>query len=202
MIEQKQIIDIMMRALDDALSNVHTVTIAKVTTVNGTTIDCQPVINRVVDGKSVQLPEFIEVPPIFMQGGGSYIALPVSVGDYCVLLFTERCYDRWYDGQDFQSPLELRMHDYSDGLAIVGIKPMAGAITIPTLIHVEGDSEQIGNFELTGNLTVNGDIVTTGAVDADGEVTAKASGGSVGLSTHQHTGSNSGTPTSPPTAGT
>lgn len=199
----QQLIDIMMKALDDALANVHTATIAKVTAVNETTINCRPVINRLVKGESIALPEFVDVPPIFMYGGGSYIALPVAVGDYCILLFTERCFDNWYDGRDYQPPLELRMHDYSDGFALVGIKPLAGAITIPNIIHIEGDSEQTGNIVLTGNISVEGNITATGDIEADGQVKALAAvpAAAVSLATHVHTG-NLGNPTSSPTPGT
>jgi len=194
-VETKQLIDSLMLAIDNALANVHTATIAKVTAVDEKTISCRPVINRVVDGESVELPEFIEVPPIFMQGGGSYTAYPIAVDDYCLLLFTERCFDRWYKGQDYQPPAELRMHDYSDGFALIGINPFASAITIPT------DIRQVGDAHRTGQQTIIGDVIVTGNITATGEVTALSDGASVGLSTHLHTG-NLGAPTSPPTGGT
>ena len=193
--ETKQLIDTLLIAVDNALANLHTATIARVTKVNAKTIDCRPITNRVVDGESVELPEFIEVPILIMQGGGSYTVYPIAVDDYCLLIFTERCFDRWYDGQDYQPPLELRMHDYSDGIALVGVNPLAGAITIPTVIHQEGESTQ------TGDLTITGDIIVTGDVIVSGEVTAISEGASVGLSTHVHTG-NLGAPTSAPTGGT
>lgn len=129
--ERNTILETIMLALDTALANVHTATVAVVTSVGTTTISCRPVINRVVDGTSVALPEFVEVPPVFLSGGSSYLAHPIRAGDYCLLVFTERCFDRWYAGQDFQPPLEMRMHDYSDGFAIVGIQPLNSAITIP-----------------------------------------------------------------------
>ena len=171
-VEQKQLIDSLMLAIDNALANVHTSAIARVTAVGEKTISCRPVINRLIDGESVALPEFVEVPPIFMQGGGSYTAYPIAVDDYCLLLFTERCFDRWYKGQDYQSPAELRMHDYSDGFALIGINPFAGAITIPSVI------QQTGDTNITGNLTVIGSIVATGEITGNG----------VDLSTHTHGG--------------
>ncbi len=159
-----------MLAIDNALANVHTATIARVTAVGAKTISCRPVINRVIDGETVELPEFIEVPPVFMQGGGSYTAYPIAVGDYCLLLFTERCYDRWYAGQDYQPPAELRMHDYSDGFALIGINPFASAITIPSVI------QQTGDANLDGNITITGSLVVTGEITGNG----------VALSTHTH----------------
>jgi len=137
----------------------------------------QPVINRVVDGKSITLPQFTKVPPLFMQGGGSYTAHPIAVGDYCLLVLTERCFDRWYSGSDFQDPAEFRMHDYSDGIAIVGINPTAGALTIPSVIqqtgdaNADGDHTHQGDRTQTGNQTIIGDLHVDGNVTVTGNIT-------------------------------
>lgn len=136
---EEQILDVVMTAIAGALSDLHTATIAKITKVSEKTIQCKPVINRVVNGESIELPVFSEVPPVFLGGGDSYMAFPVAKNDYCLLIFTERCFDRWWNGQDFQSPAELRMHDYSDGFAICGLKNLANLITIPSEIVINGN---------------------------------------------------------------
>jgi len=175
--EKLQLTDILNSAIGEALSNLHTATIAKVTAVQAKTISVQPVINRVVDGKSIKLPQFTKVPPLFMQGGGSYTAHPIAVGDYCLLVLTERCFDRWYSGSDFQDPAEFRMHDYSDAIAVVGINPLAGALTIPSVIQQTGDTNQDGDYThqgdrtQIGNLTITGDIQHTGNTNHDGDYT-------------------------------
>jgi hypothetical protein len=192
--ERKHLLDTLMVAIDNALANMHTATIAKVTAVGATTINCRPVTNRLVNGKSIALPEFIEVPPLFLQGGGSYTAHPIAVGDYCLLIFTERCFDRWYHGQDFQPPLELRMHDYSDGVAIVGLNPLAGAITIPTVIQQTGDTNQDGEYTHQGTMTRTGDLVITGNIVCTGSISAteQITAGTVSLSSHIHGGVTTG----------
>jgi len=218
--EKRELVDVLQDAIAFALSNLHTATIAKVTGVQAKTISVQPVINRVVAGRSIELPEFTMVPPVFMQGGGSYTAHPIAVGDYCLLVLTERCFDRWYGGADFQSPAEFRMHDYSDGLAIVGVNPLSSAITIPTVIQQTGDTNQDGNYThqgdrtqvgdltitgdltLTGNMQVNGNITCSGTISAGnfsglggGTMTStsdiKAKG--ISLTTHTHSGVEPGT---------
>ena len=163
MMEKKELIDTINDAIFFALSNLHTATIAKVQTVNTKTVDVQPVINRVVDGRSIQLPVFTQVPPLFMQGGLSYEALPIAVGDYCLLILTERCFDRWYSGADFQNPSEFRMHDYSDGIAIFGVNPLASAKTIPSLITRVGNSTQTGDLGLIGNYNQTGAMIVSGS---------------------------------------
>lgn len=144
-----------------ALADVHTIVVAKITEVNDTTIGCKPVINRVVKGNSEQLPEFIEVPPVIVQGGNSYIAEPISPGGYCLILISERCFDAWYAGSDFVSPLEMRMHDYSDGFALCGVNPSSSAIIIPKINRlIKGASDHDGDLNITGNVTQEGGVST------------------------------------------
>ena len=182
--KRQQIIDTLMLAIDGALADLHTSTVARVTKVGTKTIGCQPVINRLVRGESIPLPEFIEVPPVFLQGGGSYTAHPIAIGDYCLLILTERCFDRWYHGQDGMLPLELRMHDYSDGFALVGVNPLAGAITIPSVIQQTGDTnydgnhthqgtlDRVGDTTITGNVVIDGDLHVTGDIECLGTISA------------------------------
>jgi hypothetical protein len=159
---QEQNYEVLNSALAFALSNLHTNVVCKVTAVNTKTISCKPVSNRVIDGQSIELPEFIEVPPIFMNGGSSYDAYPITIGDSCLLVIAERCFDAWYGGADFVSPVELRMHDYSDGFALVGIQPQAGAITIPQVATMQGDRIAVGDLTRTGNEIITGNRDQTG----------------------------------------
>jgi len=196
---KRELIDVMNDAIEFALSNLHTATIAKVTGVQSKTISVQPVINRVYQGRSIALTEFVEVPPVFMQGGGSHTAYPIAVGDYCLLILTERCFDRWYGGADFQSPAEFRMHDYSDGLAIVGVNPLASAITIPSVIQQTGDTNQDGDYTHQGDRTQVGDLTVTGNLQVNGNITctgkltvATATIGGIDFGTHTHSGVDTG----------
>lgn len=172
--QTRQLIDVINDAIDQTLSNLHTATIAKVVKVNEFTINCKPVINRDVGGESIELPEFLEVPPLFMQGGGSYTAHPVKSGDYCLLIITERCFDQWYEGKDNVNPPEFRLFDYSDAFAIVGVNPLAAAIAIPEVIthmgnsYAEGNHEQKGDVLQTGKFTLNGNLDQTGNMTVDG----------------------------------
>ena len=190
--EQKELSNIILMALDNALANIHTSTIVRIERVKQKTLDCQPVINRIVNGESKELPLCLDVPPIIMQGGGNYHVHPIKPGNYGILVIMERCYDRWFNGQDLQPPLELRMHDMSDGFVIVGINPLAGLIDIPT------GNESI----LNGAQRIKGPLYVEGSIYATEEVTAKAdSAESVTVTGHTHTG-NLGAPTSSPTPGT
>lgn len=181
-----RISDLVDKAIDDALSNMHTSTVAKITKVQEKTIWCKPVLNRLIDGESVELPEFIDVPIINISGGSSYIAMPLAAGDSVLLIFTERCFDSWYNGQDYVAPSEYRMHDYSDGFALVGIHPRDKEIAIPQVITINGD------LEINGNVQINGDVTCTGIMTASDFV---ANGKS--LKDHTHTDSQGGNTTPP-----
>lgn len=166
--------------ITQALSNTHTNLVAKVVKVNATTIDVQPVVAREVNGQTKPLPVFPEVPVINFLGGNSSIQMPISVGDNCTLFVSERCLDNWYYGNNNQKPLSPRMFDYSDSIALVGLKTKANELEIPDRIKITGDTLQLGNYEhqgdreqvgdynLTGNITqegtntINGDIVING----------------------------------------
>ncbi|EKN5984140.1 Gp138 family membrane-puncturing spike protein [Yersinia enterocolitica] len=157
--------------VDFALADVHTIVVAKITAVNDKTISCIPVINRVVKGEGKQLPEFMEVPPVILQGSGSYIAEPIAAGDYCLVLISERCYDAWYAGSDFVPPLEMRMHDYSDGFALCGVNPLSTAISIPKINRMMmGNTDHEGDLVLTGNITQGGGITTLESCVVQGQM--------------------------------
>ena len=113
-----------------ALTNTHTNLIGKVVKVNKKTIDVQPVVAREVDGETIPLPVFPDVPIINFLGGDSSIQMPIAIGDYCQLFVNERCLDSWYFGNDNKKPLSTRMFDYSDCVALVGLKNKNGELKI------------------------------------------------------------------------
>jgi phage baseplate assembly protein gpV len=61
-----------------------------------------------------------DVPVIFPRGGQYALTFPVSKGDECLLVFSSRCIDNWWQQGGIQTQRELRMHDLSDGFAIPG----------------------------------------------------------------------------------
>ncbi len=170
--ENTRLSEVIQRYIKNELVDIHTSTVARVTAVKEKTINCKVVIPKVVRGEVLEMPEFIEVPVVFMQGGNSYTAHPIAVGDYCLLVFAERCFDAWWAGVDDVEAPEFRMHDYSDGFAIVGINPNGSSITIPDVITEVGDKYSEGNHEHNGNTTTTGNIDAEGNITSDGNVDA------------------------------
>ena len=180
MISNEELTDAIDSGVRFALANLHTNVVCKVTAVNEKTISVKPVNNRIVNGESVELPEFTEVPPVFMCGGESYEAFPIAVGDDCILVISERCFDAWYDGNNYVSPVDMRMHDYSDGFALVGIRNKLGSIVIPDVITKIGDMFAQGNWEHEGNLIRRGDENITGDATREGNETVTGDRGQTG----------------------
>jgi len=162
--------NVIMSAIANALADTHTNLLAKVTRVNSKTIDCKPVISKVVNKKKIDLPTFIEVPVINFLGGSSSIQMPIEVGDYCILFVSERCFDNWYSGKDFERPLEVRFHDYSDSVALVGLKNKNGELDIPTVITILGDTKTVGNWNMTGDIDILGDVNIVGNLNVTGNI--------------------------------
>lgn len=82
----------------------------------------QPTIKRIFTERgAVNLPVCVDVPVAFPGGGDFFLTFPVKAGDECILLFSERAIDIWHEDGGTQPPAEYRLHDLSDGIALVGI---------------------------------------------------------------------------------
>lgn len=97
------------------------------------TASVQPAIKGVVtaaDGTSSaeNLPLLIHCPVVFQRGGGVTMTFPVKRGDECLVVFSSRCIDAWWQSGGIQIPIDMRMHDLSDGFAIVGPQSLPNRI--------------------------------------------------------------------------
>ena len=151
------------------------------------------------DPVSVSLPLLVDVPVIFPRGGGCTITFPIAKGDECLVIFSDRCIDFWWQNGGVQEPVDPRQHDLSDAFALVGPQSQAEKIG-----NISTDSLQIrtdkGNafIELkqggevtitTPQLTVNGNVTVNGEVHSSGDQTASG----ISLKDHVHGGIQSGT---------
>lgn len=95
------------------------------------TCSVQPAIKGVVTGsggkqQQVDLPLLVDVPVVFMRAGDFVLTFPVRAGDACLVVFASRCIDGWWQQGDVAAPLSPRMHDLSDGFALIGPFSSAG----------------------------------------------------------------------------
>lgn len=187
------------------------------------TLSVQPAIQGQIEDENgrisfVNLPLLIHVPIHYPMAGGFALTLPVAAGDEVLVTWAGRCIDAWWQSGGIQKPMEARMHDISDGFAILGIKSkpnvipnisttnaqlrnMAGTsyfevsangkvkVVSPTEIDLIGPVVITGNVTLTGNLTMTGNIGLTGNMTGSGSIGGgTVTAGGIGLATHHHPG--------------
>ena len=104
----------------------------------------------------------------FAVGAGFALTLPVQAGDSCLLIFSQRCIDNWWQSGCLQ-PAELggaisaRHHDYNDALAIP-----CGGPQPDVLGGWCSDGVEIRNRSRSVRFTLRED-----AIEVDGPVTFK-----------------------------
>lgn len=145
--------------------------------------------------QQLALPPLVDVPVQMFSYGEFFITAEPKQGDEGMAYFSERCIDGWWESGQKSVPMDIRFHDFSDAHFVGGTKSKPNALTIvPNCLNLGGASAYIriksdGTIEIKGDMSVNGNITATGNIVGAG----------VSLSTHVHSGvqsgnSNTGTP--------
>lgn len=171
------------------------------------TVDVQPTINgrlRSPKGEisSVQMPKLLDCPVLWQGGGGVTLTFPIAAGDECLVVFASRCIDAWWGQGGVQDAGDIRMHNLSDGFALVGVRSLPRAFGVSSSeavlrsddgetfvkLNPQGQLVQItapGGINLNGVLIdANGNVQTSATITADTDVV----GGGKSLKTHTHSG--------------
>jgi hypothetical protein len=205
-------------ALESYASQLWTALPASVVSVNlaAQTVSVQPSIQGSVADPSgnvrlVNLPVLVDVPLVWPKAGGFALTFPVAAGDEVLVVFSSRCIDSWWQSGGIGAPAEARMHDLSDGFAIlaptsqpkklsnvsstnVQLRNYAG----DTLVEITPD----GKANITGASEINLTapvINLTGTMNLNGQMTQSGGSmtiGGVTFGTHKHTGVQTGGGTS------
>lgn len=128
--------EVLRMATHQALFEVHTALPGKVEKYDEKTqkADVKPLLKRTVindDGTelSESLPVISDVPVLFPRAGGFFISFPVQPGDFVLLVFCERSIDKFTAGTGGEvDPVDLRMHDLSDAVALPAFYPFSRPI--------------------------------------------------------------------------
>jgi len=111
-------------AIESRLRELHTVLPGIIRSFDAVTqtATVQPAIRRIfVSQGAVDLPELVDCPVCFPGGGGFFLTFPVTAGDECLIHFSERAIDHWFEFGGVQDPSEARFHDLSDAFVTVGV---------------------------------------------------------------------------------
>jgi hypothetical protein len=219
--DEEETLRIVMRALQGQIWTAMPGVVAQYPGSGGhkMTVDVQVTVNgsfRTQAGAFVskEIPLLRDCPVCWQGGGGAIATFPIAEGDECLVVFAARNIDSWFKNGSaapgaLWDPPSGRMHDLSDGFALVGVRSMPNAFDIDpanaSLQSVDGTAY----FKLNpttksiaavapGGITLNG--VT---IDASGNIVMPADStlsgdmddlliGGVSLANHVHSGVQTG----------
>lgn len=93
------------------------------------TVQVQLAFRRVLpNGDIFDYPILIDCPVVTPQGGGGSLVFPIAAGDECLVLFSDRNIDAWFQSGGSTAPFDSRAHDIADGIAIVGLNSLASTL--------------------------------------------------------------------------
>ncbi len=214
-------------ALENAQAQVWTALPGVVTAVDldKQTVSVQPSIQGSVsnpDGsvQNVNMPLLVDVPIVWPRAGGFALTFPVAAGNEVLVVFASRCIDSWWQSGGVGAPAEARMHDLSDGFAILAPtsqpKKLSNVSSANVQLRDDAGTTYVeiapgGKIKLLGatsidlnaptvnisatNININGTTNQTGAMNMTGQVTQTGgmSIGGITFGTHKHSDPQGGT---------
>ena len=179
----------LLRLLRTVSDNQYVQCPCRVTAVNGNYVDVVPIIND-----DMQNQELYDVKIRHLESSTAYIFLGVHKGDKGILRFFDRSIDDYSISGSEGYNEDDRMHDVNDGLFELGFLPDNESYIYPNNVDIEiGLKNQSVKMSFTENgIAILGDVTITGSLTVSGEVI----GNGIPLSTHKHTGVQTGSGTS------
>ena len=83
----------------------------------------------------VDYPILLDVPVVVLSGGLFNLTFPIAVGDECLILFNDRNIDNWFQSGQVGAVANGRLHSFSDGIAIVGVKSLLKVLATYDMTH-------------------------------------------------------------------
>ena len=71
---------------------------------------------------NLDYPLIIDCPVVILGGGPCSLTFPIAAGDECLILFNDRDIDNWFQGGPPMEVASGRLHSFSDGIALVGLR--------------------------------------------------------------------------------
>jgi hypothetical protein len=122
--------DLLLELKNEIFAQLNCVQIGKISKVNDDqTVELELQVKRRVRGEgTTSYPVLADCPYFVLSGGGAYLDMPITAGDYCIVLFNDRNLDTWWDSGNIAEPADRRKHSLSDGIALVGIQTKDNAL--------------------------------------------------------------------------
>ena len=110
------------------------------------------------DDTQSEYPPLVDCPCLFTRGGGFHLVHPYKVGDKGIVLFSDRCFDGWFQAGQVAPPMDFRVHSMSDAYFI------GGADCLDDVSPIVGNAMFIGKDDNSAGVTIkaSGDIDLNG----------------------------------------
>ena len=110
------------------------------------------------DDTQSEYPPLVDCPCLFTRGGGFHLVHPYKTGDKGIVLFSDRCFDGWFQAGQVAPPMDFRVHSMSDAYFI------GGADCLDDVSPIVSDAMFIGKDDNSAGVTIkaSGDIDLNG----------------------------------------
>lgn len=190
--------DVFVSQKRDVMHSVNSIKVGIVQSIDtaNNTVSVQLVIKRLAlireDGTRVfeEKPLLASCPIVEMYGGSGLLTMPIAVGDECLVFFSDDEIDNWWNTGAVSAPTTSRIHDISDGFALVGVRSVANLVTRLTngarlayasskidlldgsIESESADWQHTGAFQINGITTFNGQCrgLSGGAIAIDADL--------------------------------
>ncbi len=110
----------------------------------------------------VNYPVMVDCPVMFLGGGNSALTFPVAKGDEALALFNDRDMDNWFAGSSGSVVATSRLHAFSDGILLVGLRSQANVIP-----DFNGDAAEFRTKSGSARVVVHDDYIRLVFPDSD-----------------------------------
>ena len=177
-----------LMAFNKLRTEINTSMPAVVRAVRGNTVDVEIPVLRIITSGGKLRPLEIDMVPVVYPGAGRWtLKFPIAKGDSGLLVFAQRDCDSWFASGEETVPGTGRMHDYSDGIFIPGLRPDPDAHKVPDSLQVEGPQGVAIDVAEDGTVTLTAGAASltmepSGAITLDGSAITATGSAAVSLS--------------------
>lgn len=83
---------------------------------------------QVYNSVLVPYPLLLDIPVVNLYGGLQRATFPIAIGDQGLVCFNDRDLDNWLSGSNTSAVATPRLHSFSDGIIIVGLRSNSTAL--------------------------------------------------------------------------
>ena len=110
------------------------------------------------DDTQSDYPPLVDCPCLFTRGGGFHLVHPYKAGDKGIVLFSDRCFDGWFQAGQVAPPMDFRVHSMSDAYFIGGADCLddVSPIISNTMFIGKDDNSAGVTIKASGDIDLNG----------------------------------------------